>query len=104
MQDQFRLDWESGGSKFQTSISLRDYIDVRMKHRPRIGDKTQNYDRRKKVRKLTLPYYNGSGKTSTKAWVQKVDNYFQLNLILEEEAIKYAAIHLDVIPHDWWHH
>ncbi|XP_059073375.1 uncharacterized protein LOC131874148 [Cryptomeria japonica] len=102
--DQFQRDWESGGPDFQAIIMLRDYIDVRMQHIPRGGDRNQNYELRKKVRKLSLPYFDASGKTTARAWVQKVDTYLQLNPMIEEQAIKYVAIHLDGVAHEWWHH
>lgn len=56
------------------------------------------------MEQLYLPYYDNSRKTGTRAWVQKVDTYFQINYMLEEEAFKYEAIHLDGITHEWWHH
>lgn len=54
--------------------------------------------------KLSIPYYNGSRKTTDRAWVHKLDTYFQLNPMPEDEAIKYATIHLDGSAHEWWHH
>ncbi len=33
----------------------------------------------------------------------KADTYFQLNPMLEE-AIKFAALHLEGVAHEWWHH
>ena len=33
----------------------------------------------------------------------KADTYFQLNP-MPEEAIKFAALHLEGIAHEWWHH
>ena len=77
---------------------------MRMKHMPRGHDRNQSYELRKKVGKLQLPYYDGSGKSTARAWVKKLDTYFQLNPMPEEEAIKYAAIHLDGLAHKWWHH
>ena len=71
---------------------------------PRAGGRNQNFELRKKVGKLSLLYYDASGKMTARAWVQKVDTYLQLNPMLEEEAIKYAAIHLDGPAHEWWHH
>ncbi|XP_059073754.1 uncharacterized protein LOC131874408 [Cryptomeria japonica] len=59
---------------------------------------------RKKLGKLSIPYYDGTGKDSARTWVQKLDTYFQLNPMLEEDAIKYAALHLDGSAHEWWHH
>ena len=104
LQDQFRRDWEASGPEFQADISLRDYLDLRMRHMPRSRGRSQNLELRKKVEKLSLPYYDASGKMTARAWVQKVDTYFPLNLMPEEEAIKYATIHLDGPAHEWWHH
>jgi hypothetical protein len=104
IQDQLRRDWEAGGPDFTVAITFREYMDVWMKHMPRGHDNNQSYELRKKVGKLQLPYYDGSGKSTARAWVQKLDTYFQLNPMPEEEAIKYAAIHLDGLAHEWWHH
>ena len=91
-------------SEFQADISLRDYIDLRMKHMPRARGRNQNFELRKKVGKLSLPYYGASGKMTTLVWVQKIDTYLQLNPMLEEEAIKYVAIYLDGPTNKWWDH
>ncbi|XP_059078061.1 uncharacterized protein LOC131876635 [Cryptomeria japonica] len=56
------------------------------------------------VGKLTLPYFDGSGTCSARAWVQKLDNYISLRPMPEEEAIKFATLHLDGIAHEWWYH
>ena len=34
----------------------------------------------------------------------KEDTYFQLNLMSEEEAIKFVTLHLEGVAHEWWHH
>ena len=34
----------------------------------------------------------------------KPDTYFQLNPMPEEEAIKFAALNLEGVAHEWWHH
>ena len=79
-------------------------MDLRMRHMPRAGGRNQNFELRKKVEKLSLPSYDASRKMIARAWVQKVDTYLQLNPMPKEEAIKYAAIHLDGPAHEWWHH
>ena len=37
-------------------------------------------------------------------WVQKLDTYFQLNPMIETDAIKLATLHLDREAHEWWYH
>ena len=56
------------------------------------------------VGSLFLPTFDGSSKSSTKAWVKKLDFYFQLNQMTEGEAIKIATLHLEGEVHDWWFH
>ena len=34
----------------------------------------------------------------------KADTYFQLNPMPKEEAIKFTALHLEGVVHEWWHH
>ena len=36
--------------------------------------------------------------------MEKLDVYFQLNQMLETEAIKVATLHLDGEAQDWWFH
>lgn len=84
LQGQFRRDWEASGPEFQADISLKDYMDLRMRHMPRAGGRNQNFELRKKVGKISLPYYDASGKMTAQAWVQKVDTYLQLNPMPED--------------------
>ena len=54
--------------------------------------------------RLFLPTFDGLSKSSAKAWVEKLDVYFQLNQMTEWEAIKIATLHLEGEAHDWWFH
>ena len=53
---------------------------------------------------LFLPTFYGSSKCSAKAWVEKLDIYFQLNQMMEVEAIKVATLDLEGEAHDRWFH
>ena len=48
-----------------------------------------------------LPAYDGTPKCTYKAWVEKLDTYFQLNKVSEIEAIKIATLHLEGEAHEW---
>jgi hypothetical protein len=40
-----------------------------------------------------------------KNWgLQNLDTYFQLNPMMEIEAIKYDTLHLNGEAHEWWYH
>ena len=64
----------------------------------------QNQDLQHSLGRLFMPSYDGSPKCTTKAWVEKLDTYFQLNRVSEMEAIKIAALHLEGEAHEWWFH
>ena len=54
--------------------------------------------------KLTIPSFDGSSKSTSRAWVEKLDTYFQLNQMIEVDVIKLAMLHLDGEAHQWWYH
>ena len=85
-------------------ISYRDYVDLRMRY---FGGGNRGYfndDFRRKIGKVNLLPFDGSGVITAWSWVLKVDTYFQLNRMPEEEAIKFVALHLEGVVHEWWHH
>ena len=51
-----------------------------------------------------LPKFYGSSTCSSKAWVEKLDIYFQFNKVPEMEAIKITALHFEGEAHNWWFH
>jgi len=53
---------------------------------------------------MYYPTFDGTAKCTTMAWVEKMDTYFQLNQMIEQEAIKMATLHLEGEAHDWWFH
>jgi hypothetical protein len=64
----------------------------------------QNNDLSRATRKITLATYDGTGDTSARAWVHKLDIYLSLRPMPEREAIQFAVLHLDGVAYDWWHH
>ena len=53
---------------------------------------------------LFLPTFDGTPKFTAKAWVEKLDTYFQRNRVSEIEAIKIVALHLEGEAQEWWFH
>ena len=54
--------------------------------------------------KVTIPSFDGSSQISATAWLQKIIVYFQLNPMVEEDALKMAIFHLEGESIDWWFH
>ena len=56
------------------------------------------------ISKVPLPTFYGSSQSSNNTWVQKLDVYFQLNPMVEEDALKMAILHLEGDANEWWFH
>ena len=68
------------GEKFKEAMSLQDLCAIKLRNRPRDFNRGQkNLDLQWKVQKLSTPSFDGSNKCTARAWVQKLDTYFQLN-------------------------
>ena len=83
----------------EEDISYKDYKDLRMRYS---WGRNRGYfsdDLRWKLSKVNLSPFDGSKSISVQAWVMKVDTYFQLNPMPEEEAIKFVALHLEGVAH-----
>ena len=87
-------------------MSFVEFCNLQRRNMPRGGNKNfnNNYELQRTMGKLTVPNFDGSSKSTAKAWVQKLDTYFQLHQMIEADAIKLAARHLDGEAHEWWYH
>ena len=54
--------------------------------------------------KLNIHSFYGSSQMSASSWLQKLSVYFQLNPMVEEDALKMAIFHLEGEASDWWFH
>ena len=54
--------------------------------------------------KVSIPSFDGSSQMYVSAWLQKLSVYFQLNPMVEEDALKMAILHLEGEASDWWLH
>jgi hypothetical protein len=103
-QDYLR-EYQALGDEFQAAMSLQNFCTIKYKNRPRDHNRgQQNKDLAQKLGKLSIPSFDGSNRSTTRAWVQKLDTYFQLNHMTEAEAIKFTTLHLDGEAHEWWYH
>jgi hypothetical protein len=88
------------------AMTFAEFCSFKGRNRPRFFNRgpTQSYELQRTVGKLTLPYFDGTSKCTARAWVQKLDTYFQLNPMAETDAIKLATLHLEGEAQDWWYH
>ena len=56
------------------------------------------------IGKFPLPTFDGSSQIFANTWVQKLDVSFQLNPMVEKDAIKMAILHLEEDSNEWWFH
>jgi len=81
-----------------------DYCNLKMRNKPRVRKNQQNFDLLHKLRKMNIPYFDRSDRCTSRAWVHKLETYFQLNPMMEEEEIKFSTLPLDGKAHEWWYH
>ena len=94
------------GDDFHLAMTIMDLCHFKSKNKPRAYNRpfTQNYELQRTVGKLTIPAFEGTWGGPAKNWVQKLDTYFQLNPMIETDAIKLATLHLDREAYEWWYH
>ncbi|XP_057825625.2 uncharacterized protein LOC131037488 [Cryptomeria japonica] len=88
----------------QERIPFKEYYEVRKQANPNTRKRHVDKDLQVRLSKMTLPYFDGTRKSSAQSWVQKLDTYLSLSPMTEDNAIKFATLHLTGIAHDWWHH
>jgi hypothetical protein len=102
---EFLREYKTLGEEFQAAMSLQDFCTIEYKNRPRdFNGGPQSWELQRKVKKLSIPYFDGSIKSTARAWVQKLDTYFQLNPMTDTKTIKYVTSHLDGEAHEWLYH
>jgi hypothetical protein len=89
--------------KVQRQMSLDQYCQLRFRNQPRTNHRG-SFEFERRAGKIEIPYFDGTAKMTTQAWVQKLDTYLQLNPMREMEAIKFSTMYLDGKSHDWWYH
>ena len=55
------------------------------------------------IGKLIIPPFDHSSQMSTNPWIQ-LSVYFQLNLMVEEDALKISILHIEGEANHWWFH
>ena len=55
------------------------------------------------IGKLIIPSFDRSSQMFTNPWIQ-LSVYFQLNLMVEEDALKISILHIEGEANHWWFH
>ena len=61
---------------------------------------TPRNDYQQTLSKISMPYYDGSNNCIARSLIQKLDNYLSLRPMLEEDAIRFATLHLEGATHE----
>jgi hypothetical protein len=101
--DQYESEYATLREIFMRHVILSQYCGIKFKGRPREFHRW-NYDLGRMEGKMEIPPFDGIEKLSTKAWVQNLDAYLQLNPMVELDAIKFATFYLEGKSHEWWFH
>ena len=102
--EEYFVEYESQNQRFRHHLSFQEFFHLKDKRRPRQqyrdGGFFHNHDRHHSMGRLFLPKFDGSSTSSAKAWVEKLDIYFQLNKVPKMEAIKIVALHFEGEAHN----
>ena len=75
-------EYQSNGFDFREAITFKDFCQLKSNNRSKGlsgGGYMHDTDLQLTMGRLFLPTFDGSPKSSAMAWVEKLDNYFQLN-------------------------
>lgn len=100
-------EWDALPQRVKDHLNFDKFLTQKREHSRNKIDRRpwhRNNDLRHATSKLTLTTFDGSGRVTSRVWVSKLDTFLNLRPMAEEDAIKFAALHLDGIAHDWWHH
>ena len=88
------------------TISFPDYCEARSKNMTnnKTPKQQQNFDLICKVRRFTIPFFNGSTRSIARACVNMLDAYFQLNPMTKPETIRFVMLHLNREDCEWLLH
>lgn len=106
MGDYF-VEYQFYGPDFREAIIFKDFCQLNGNNRSRGqsgGGYEHGIDLQRMMGRLFLPNFDGSPKSSTRAWVEKLDVYFQLNEMTELDELTISTLHLEREAHDWWFH
>ena len=87
-------EYESQSRRFKEHLSFQGFFQLKEEIR------LNNYNKRRGCMQHTLgrfflPTFDGSPKSTAKAWVKELDTYFQLHKVSGEEAIRVVALHIE---------
>ena len=70
-------------------------MEIKLKNKEENKSLHQNKELNCAIGKVPPPTFDCSPQSSANTWVQKLDLHFQLNPMVEEDALKMAIMHLD---------
>jgi hypothetical protein len=66
----------------QRQMSLDQYCQLKFRNKHRTNHRS-SFEFERRAGKIEIPYFDGTTKMTTQAWVQKMDTYLQLNTMRE---------------------
>ncbi|KAH9320737.1 hypothetical protein KI387_015376, partial [Taxus chinensis] len=103
IRTRFRLSNMTLSKEIRDAMSFVEFMGLDEKRtKPRHA--TPHKEVQSTLGKLSFSTFDGSSKGTARAWIQKLNTYLSLKPMLEEEAIKFATLHLEGIAHEWWFH
>ena len=89
---QWQKEWDKLDEDCKRSVPFDQYFLAANKLKRKEANKYlyKNKGLNSAISKVPLPTFDGSSQSSANIWVQKLDVYFQLNPMVEEDALKWS--------------
>ncbi|KAH9321750.1 hypothetical protein KI387_016389, partial [Taxus chinensis] len=81
-------------------LTFDEFCALKMGNKTKRAHKQPHMDVQQRLGKVSLPSFDGTNKITVRAWLQKMETYFSLNHIQEEEALKFVTLHLEGMAHE----
>ena len=93
---------------FHSSTPFREYVYMMNTLMPKKEYKREHdisgRELKHKISKFTAHTIDGTNKISARAWLQKLQTFFTLNPMKENDVVQFASLHREDAAYDWWYH
>ena len=107
MRQATNYDWKQLSDECRKVLPFDQFITTSLQFKQRRSGNREpplNHELKYTMGKINIPSFDGSSHIFASAWLQKLSVYFQLNPMVEEDALKMTIFHLEGKASDWWFH
>lgn len=93
--------YQKNTKEFKKEVNFQSYLEILGLIADRSESPMKLWEDEEMVK---IPLFNGGKKVMATTWLQKLETFFTLSPMMEEEAMQFTTLHLDGTTYEWWHH